>query len=120
MSKEFFIETMRRRLALVDPAEEIRQMFKAFDRGCRGFITRDDLRQVWRWLVGCGNAGLGSPLSPITVPPAERIVAFNYLRLGGWRGACDDHVMSNCLFLVLQTYAQGCENGLTHFQVCVT
>lgn len=40
------MESMSRRLALVDPAEEVRQMFKAFDRGCRGFITRDDLRQV--------------------------------------------------------------------------
>lgn len=46
MSKECFIESMGRRLALVDPAEELRQIFKAFDRGCRGFITRDDLRQV--------------------------------------------------------------------------
>lgn len=46
MSRELFIDATARRLALVDPAEEIRQMFKAFDRGCRGFITRDDLRQV--------------------------------------------------------------------------
>lgn len=38
-----------RRLALIDPAEEIRQMFKAFDRSCRGFITRDDLRQVFSY-----------------------------------------------------------------------
>lgn len=37
---------MGRRLALVDPSEELRQIFKAFDRGCRGFLTRDDLRQV--------------------------------------------------------------------------
>lgn len=46
MSKEAFIESMGRRVALVDPSEELRQMFKAFDRGCRGFLTRDDLRQV--------------------------------------------------------------------------
>ncbi|CAN0082971.1 unnamed protein product [Laminaria digitata] len=46
MSKDLFIVVVGRRLAVVDPAEEIRQMFKAFDRGCRGFITRDDLRQV--------------------------------------------------------------------------
>ncbi|CAM9352246.1 unnamed protein product [Ascophyllum nodosum] len=46
MSKELFIESMSRRLALVDAAEDVRQMFKAFDRGCRGFITRDDLRMV--------------------------------------------------------------------------
>lgn len=46
MSKEVFVEFMGRRVALVDPAEELRQLFKAFDRGCRGFITRDDLRQV--------------------------------------------------------------------------
>ncbi|CAM9506276.1 unnamed protein product, partial [Hapterophycus canaliculatus] len=46
MSKQAFVESMGRRLALVDPAEELRQIFKAFDRGCRGFITREDLRQV--------------------------------------------------------------------------
>lgn len=46
MSKQAFVESMGRRLALVDPAEELRQMFKAFDRRCRGFITRDDLSQV--------------------------------------------------------------------------
>ncbi|CAM9492420.1 unnamed protein product, partial [Ectocarpus sp. 4 AP-2014] len=46
MSRDMFVESMGRRLALVDPAEELRQIFKAFDRGCRGFITRDDLRQV--------------------------------------------------------------------------
>lgn len=46
MSRELFIECMGRRLALVDPVEEVRNMFKAFDIGCRGFITRDDLRQV--------------------------------------------------------------------------
>eukprot|EP00903_Cladosiphon_okamuranus_P008899 g8518.t1 len=46
MSKEAFIESMGHRLALVDQSEELRQIFKAFDRGCRGFLTRDDLRQV--------------------------------------------------------------------------
>ncbi|CAB1098834.1 unnamed protein product [Ectocarpus sp. CCAP 1310/34] len=46
MSRDMFVESMGRRLALVDPAEDLRQIFKAFDRGCRGFITRDDLRQV--------------------------------------------------------------------------
>jgi len=51
MSKKAFVESMGRRLALVDSAEELRQMFKAFDRRCRGFITRDDLSQV------CGRDG---------------------------------------------------------------
>ncbi|CAM9297512.1 unnamed protein product [Scytosiphon promiscuus] len=46
MSKQAFVAFMGRRLALVDPAEELRQIFKAFDRGCRGFITREDLCQV--------------------------------------------------------------------------
>eukprot|EP00752_Nemacystus_decipiens_P016192 g14479.t1 len=46
MSKQAFIDSMSRRLALVDPSEELRQIFKAFDRGCRGFLTREDLRQV--------------------------------------------------------------------------
>ncbi|CAM9597801.1 unnamed protein product [Ectocarpus sp. 12 AP-2014] len=46
MSRDVFVESMGRRLALIDPTEELRQIFKAFDRGCRGFITRDDLQQV--------------------------------------------------------------------------
>ncbi|CAN0495748.1 unnamed protein product, partial [Ectocarpus sp. 12 AP-2014] len=46
MSRDVFVESMGRRLALIDPAEELRQIFKAFDRGCRGFITRDDLQQI--------------------------------------------------------------------------
>lgn len=46
MSKQIFLRVMTRRLALVDAMEEVRQMFRAFDRGCRGFITRDDMQQV--------------------------------------------------------------------------
>ncbi|CAM9172757.1 unnamed protein product [Pylaiella littoralis] len=60
MSKALFVEAMGRRLALVDPAEELRQIFKAFDRGCRGFITRDDLRQV-----------LAEVFSESDMPPAK-------------------------------------------------
>lgn len=57
MSRELFIDATARRLALVDPAEEIRQMFKAFDRGCRGFITRDDLRQVGYFGIQSADVG---------------------------------------------------------------
>lgn len=46
MSKDSFLDVTARRLALVDSTEEVRQMFRVFDRGCRGFITRDDMRQV--------------------------------------------------------------------------
>ena len=51
MSRELFVDTVASRLALVDPTEETRQMFKAFDRGCRGFITRDNLRQVQHYSI---------------------------------------------------------------------
>ncbi|CAM9531757.1 unnamed protein product, partial [Discosporangium mesarthrocarpum] len=46
ISLGFFLETMSRHLSQVDPVEETRDMFRAFDKGCRGFITREDLRQV--------------------------------------------------------------------------
>lgn len=46
MTRQQFVEVMAHRLALVDATDEVRQMFRAFDTGCRGFITRDDMRQV--------------------------------------------------------------------------
>lgn len=46
LPKTQFVEVVRRRLAVVDSIEEVRQMFRAFDRGCRGFITRGDMRKV--------------------------------------------------------------------------
>lgn len=46
ISRDVFLNVMAHRLALVDSTEEVRQMFRAFDRGCRGFITRDDMRQA--------------------------------------------------------------------------
>ncbi|CAM9722073.1 unnamed protein product [Sphacelaria rigidula] len=60
ISRDVFLNVMAHRLALVDSTEEVRQMFRAFDRGCRGFITRDDMRQV-----------ISEVISEADMPPAK-------------------------------------------------
>lgn len=43
MSKETFIALMTQKMAAVDKDEETREMFRAFDRESKGFLTVDDL-----------------------------------------------------------------------------
>ncbi|CAM9664724.1 unnamed protein product [Choristocarpus tenellus] len=52
VTQTFFLESMSVRIAQVDPAEEVREIFRAFDKRGRGFLTKEDLQEVsvsgWR------------------------------------------------------------------------
>lgn len=44
---QVFQRHMEEKLAMLDPDERVRRLFKAFDIRCCGFISRDDLRSVF-------------------------------------------------------------------------
>ncbi|CAB3979437.1 EF-hand calcium-binding domain-containing 11-like [Paramuricea clavata] len=48
ISREFFTDIMKSKLSSQDPNDEIRQLFIACDKRCRGFITFEDAKSIFK------------------------------------------------------------------------
>jgi Ca2+-binding EF-hand superfamily protein len=86
LPEDAFAEYVLRRMVLVDPVDEARQMFQAFDREGRGFLTFGDVEQTFVEVHGM-TADRAAQVFAAADPDGDGRVCFReFLELVMWSG----------------------------------